>query len=122
MPYTPPANAPPVTELELAADPDDLDLGNVTIDKAALPYVTEWFNDLKAAGDTPLKFLLRKIYAEALRHRQQKLINANGSPGPVNPDGSPITLDSHADQRIDYTVYLGAEQARLAATIEGIIP
>ena len=122
MPYTPPANAPPVNELELAADPNDLDLGNVVIHKAARPYVTEWFDDLKQVGDTPLKFLLRKVYAEALRHRQQKLATANSSPGSTNPDGSPVNLDSHADQQIDYAVYLSGEQARLAITIEGILP
>lgn len=122
MPYIPPTRSPPVTELEIAPDASDLNLGSVIIHRAARPYVAEWFNDLKQAGDTPLRFLLRKVYAEALRHRQAKLTNANGSPGPVNPDGSPVSLDSHADQRVDYTVYLGNEQARLAATIEGILP
>jgi hypothetical protein len=107
MPF--PTPAPPDTpDLELTPAASDLDLGSVLIDKAALPYVTEWFNDLKRAGDTPLKFLLRRIYAEALTHRQRKIVDANAA--------------AHTSQGDEYHLFGQDEHTRIASLIEGLLP
>lgn len=121
MPYNKPTE-PDTDELELAAAADDLDLGNVVIHKSALPYVTEWFNDSKRVGDTPVKFILRMMYAEALRHRAAKLRAANQGPGSTDDQGAPVDLDNHTDQAADYSIYVVAEESRLASVIEGILP
>lgn len=122
MPYTPPADTPPVEELSLPADANDLDIGNIVIHKAARPYVDEWYNDVKEPGDTPAKFLLRMIYQFSLTHRANKLRASNRGPGPVNQDGSPVALDNHHDQAEDYRRYIDGEEVSLKNQIEAVLP
>lgn len=121
MPYTPPASPPPVDELALAPSGSDLSLGTIAIDKAARPYVEEWFDDTKQPGDTPEKFLLRMVYHAALTHRANKIRAANRGPGATNEDGSPVALDNHHDQAEDFRRYIDGEEVSLKNQIEGIL-
>jgi len=60
-------------DFNLPPDTQDFDL-NVTLHAVAMPYVTDWYQDKKKAGETPEQFLRRLIYRAALNHRASKII------------------------------------------------
>jgi hypothetical protein len=97
-----------MSDLGLPAAGADLDLGNVVIDKAALPYVQEWYADLQQAGDTPMKFLLRMIYQQAIIHRASKLKSADG--------------DTHRTAHDGYVTDVDTDEATLLGQIELVLP
>ena len=109
--------APETPDLALPAAESDLDLGVIAIDKNALPYVTEWFDDMKQPGDTPEKFLLRMMYQQALRHRLTKLVTANHGSESDDPP-----TQSHASQMFAYRATVEEDFSALAAAIEGVLP
>lgn len=97
-----------MSDLPLPAASSDLDIGNVIIDKAARPYVEEWFNDVKRGGDTPQRFLLRMIYEASIVHRARKLKSADE--------------DTHRAAHENYTSDVDTDQATLLSQVENVLP
>jgi hypothetical protein len=54
----------------LPPDASDFEL-NVTLDKAAMPYITEWYQARKKSGENPQNFIRRLLYKAALDYRKE---------------------------------------------------
>lgn len=106
MPVTPPA--PETPDFELPPDADDLDLGSLVIDKAARPYVTAWYTAARQPGDTPLQFVLRMLYRQAIAHRRAVVVSTNA--------------DAHRDQARDYAVDIDDAAGLATQQAEALLP
>jgi hypothetical protein len=97
-----------MSDLGLPAAATDLNLGVLVIDRRARPYVDQWYNDTKRVGDTPLKFLLRAVYTESLRHRARGLRSTDA--------------ETHRTEHQTYADDLATDETTLLTQIESILP